>query len=47
MAVAQDWSSVSAAVTTEITAVMPLALTVFGAVLAVVIGVKVFRRIAG
>ena len=44
---AQDWASVSTAVTGEIAAVMPVALTVFGAVIAVVIGVKVFKRIAG
>lgn len=46
-AAAQDWSGVSTDVTTEIAAVMPVALTIFGAVIAVAIGKKVFRRIAG
>ena len=44
---AQDWSSISTDVTAEISAVVPVALGVFGAVIAVVIGVRVFKRIAG
>jgi Na+-translocating ferredoxin:NAD+ oxidoreductase RnfD subunit len=44
---AQDWSSVSTSVTEEITAVMPVALTIFGAIIAVAIGKKVFQKIAG
>ncbi len=44
---AQDWSGVSTDVTAEITAVMPIALTIFGAVIAVSIGKRVFKRIAG
>jgi len=43
---AQDWGGVSTAVTAEISAVMPIALTIFGAVIAVIIGKKVFRAIA-
>lgn len=46
-AAAQDWSSLGTAVTDEIGAVMPIGLTIFGSILAVAIGKKVLRRIAG
>lgn len=42
----QDWTTITTSVTDEITAVMPAALTVMGAWLAVVIGKKVLARIA-
>lgn len=46
MAVAQDWSSIATAVTTEISAVAPVAMGIAGAIIAIVIGWKVFKRIA-
>jgi len=45
-AATQDWSGVSTSVTAEIAAVMPIALTIFGAIIAVMIGKKVFKAIA-
>lgn len=47
MAVAQDWSAIGTAVTTEIAAVAPVAMGIAGAIIAIVVGWKVFKRIAG
>lgn len=44
---AQDWASLGTDVDGEISAVMPVALGIMGAILAVVIGKKVLKRIAG
>ena len=45
MAAAQDWSSITTEVGTEISAVMPVALGVFGTITAVVVGKKVLKRV--
>lgn len=45
-AAAQDWSAIGTAVTTEITAVAPVAMGIAGAIIAIVVGWKVFKRIA-
>ena len=46
MALAQDYSSIATDATAEITAAVPVGLTVFGAVIAIVIGKKAFKAAA-
>lgn len=45
-AAAQDYTGLATAVTTEITAAMPTILTVTGTILAIGVGIKLFKRFA-
>lgn len=46
LAAAQDYSSIATAATAEITAAVPVGLTVFGAIIAIVIGKRAFKAAA-
>lgn len=44
MAAPQDWTAVSGAITGEIGAVMPLVLAIFGALIGISVGFRLFGR---
>ena len=46
LAVAQDWSAIGTTVDTEIAGVLPVALPIFGLILALGIAIGLFRKIA-
>lgn len=44
---AQDWATIGSGVDSEIAAAAPVAFAVFGSIVAITVGIKVFRKVAG